>query len=205
MKLYVFFTANTPYVAEADRTVESFTRVGVKVEKYAYQPLGDWMLNCLQKSQLTWQMAQKYPDELIGFVDADIRAAKTPTLLLAPDGDVAMHYRGDAEPEHRRCWAGAMSFAPTAMGRETLRLWAEMCKADPEPQKNIREQVYLTRVIEQMRKCDGFRLVNIGDAYYRPAGEVRLNDGTVLIHFECSRFYIKQVGGKLVDHSKWGA
>jgi hypothetical protein len=201
VKLFVFFTCNTPYAAEAQKTVESFQRFRVPVVKVAYETTKDFMKNCMFRAPRLVELAAQFPKDVIGLLDADVRCAQSPELFKDFAGDMAVHYRA-GEAEHRRCWAGCVLFGATPAGRAALQTWAELCKADPYPQANVREQVYLCAAVEKALQQPGFRLLKLPDAYYRPADKIKKDDGTVLVHYECSRFYVKQIGGRLVDHSQ---
>ena len=201
MKLFTFFTINTPYAAEAQRTVESFQRFSVPVIKVPYESTGDFMKNCLYRAGKLLQLAEQFPKDVIGHVDADVRCAKPPVLLTEFNGDVAVYYR-EGLPEHQRCWGGLSLFGPTLVGRAVVKRWAEICAEDKYPDANVREQMYWCAAVEYGLRIPNARIVKLPDEYYRAADKIKKDDGTVLVHYECSRFYIKQIGGRLVNHSQ---
>lgn len=210
---YVFYTKDTPYEEEARRTVESFKPFGVDFQMVDMTPTGDWMKNCMLRAPLLNSLAMENPDCSVCMVDADIRAVADPLLMKRfhdDHYDFAAHYRGPQAHENKRYCAGVLMFGPSPRGRAILDQWARMCTDDPEPDRNVREQVYLTRVADRnlgRRLPDGsvwirpqwcmVQFLNLGEEYNRHVGADRPNDGTVLIHHECSRYHVKKVGGVL--------
>ena len=205
-RFFVFYTKGTPYQAEAEATARSFAQFGVEVVVVPMVPTGDWMRNCMLRAPMLWELAKQYPHDVISMFDADVRCLMNPVLLKQFGGDVAAHYRGKDAHENKRYCAGILMFGPTSFGRAALQNWAELCKLDQFPRTNVREQVYLTRAIEGVRRAaegtnSPFNFVNIGDEYNRHGNWIKPGDGTVIVHYEASRFYVKRVGGKLFDAS----
>jgi hypothetical protein len=193
-RLFMLFTAGTLYEVLAQEGVAAFARCGLAVEAVAYPNLGNWMLNALARAPRLDLLAAEHPGRAVGLLDAEVRPLARPGRLFSFDGDLAVEDRGPGRPPHDRYSAGVLLFGATALGRRLLRDWAQMCKANPEPQVKLREQKYLHDCIEKLKPL-GLDVTNLGNAYNRLPEQRRAGDSTVLLHEPASRRMLAQIGG----------
>lgn len=145
--------------------------------------------------------AELSPEDGIGLLDADLTCYKTPHKLIHffsnqdYPGDVAVHdKRADRPPSPELCpnsrySAGVICFAPTKLGRQCLKRWAELCVEDKNKGEWLREQAYLHDAIEEGRK-QGLVVYNLGPDYNHP-----VNSSTVILHHVESRRSRDKIGG----------
>ena len=195
--IYTFYTKDTPYEQEAKELCYSFNTFNVAVKAIGYSNAGDWMKNALARSSMLEQIRCTFPTAVIGMLDADVRPVKAPELLWSWYGDVACEDRGHKTPANRRYSCGVLLFGPTTRGKQLLTMWAAMCRVDPKPKTELREQLYLYECIEQMKalRDNPLNVTNIGNNYNRKPEDVKQGDDTVLVHNVASRRHLKTIGG----------
>lgn len=198
IRWFTFCTTNSPYEKEAMDCADAFKKYDITVCIVPYKATGNWMKNCMQRARILSECAHMWPHDPLGIVDSDIRPVADPLLMKGEfPGDLAAHYRGPKERENRRYCAGLVVFGATIWGRMILKRWSDLCITDPSPEEMVREQVYLTRVIDPIRKHHEITFLNFGDKYNRSPEEQGQGKETVLVHYESSRFYGAKMGGPL--------
>lgn len=202
-RFFCFYTSG-PYALMARKCRRSFEPY-MPVKLIELKTTHDWMGNCRARAVRLNHLAMKHPNDGVGLLDSDLQCLKNPEILInfgAPNGDaggdVAVHDltgigRGE-EDRNCRYSAGVICFAPTELGRACLDRWAQLCIANPEPDIELPEQVYLyTAIREGIAKANpdkripGLKVLNIRHAYNRPFDEATDGDDTVILHKVASR------------------
>ena len=135
MKIITAVTPTPPYTDEIPFWKESLENFGYSNYQIGVLPdHGNWMKNCLAKSQYMWEVYQKTDDGIL-WLDIDCRVkGKLDFIYQNYDYDFLCYERKECRL-HRRGWwlnAGVMYFAPTAPAAVLLEDWAKRCrKADP--------------------------------------------------------------------------
>ena len=137
MQIITATTPNLPYIDEIPFWKESLEKFGYISYQIGILPdHGNWMKNCLEKSQYMWHIHQK-SDEGILWLDIDCR-------LLGPMNwieeqsewyDFLCLERKECRLHKRGWWlnAGVMYFGKTPEAAALLEDWAARCKdADPD-------------------------------------------------------------------------
>lgn len=195
-RLFLFYTDGNEYEEMAEECRRSFWRFGLVIQMAPMLRRDTWMQTCLTRSIGLHKLAQDYPNDTVGLVDADLKCLKPPDKLLNFKGDVAVHDLGEDDPhwidnKSARYSAGVLLFAPTLLGRSCLSNWAAQCENDLQPGERTREQVYLYDAITALRQ-NGGKVFNIGVDYNQP-----VSDKTVIVHLVASRRMREKMGGAL--------
>ncbi len=197
MNQYFCYYNNDEYMRLALACKESFERFGLQIHVATLPDRHGWMKNCMSRAVALQEAAtHTVPNgNGIGLLDADLTCFKTPHRLMHFEGDVAVHDKAADKPPtmtncpNSRYSAGVICFAPTPLGRECLRRWAELCVADKAKGEVLREQLYLEQAIEDGRK-QGLVVYNLGPHYNQPVAQ-----DTVILHHVESRRSREKIGG----------
>ncbi len=194
MNLFFCYFNNPEYTELARECQKSFGLKGVTVTLIQLDDRHGWMKNCLARPIDLLGQAELHPDAGIGLLDADLTCYKYPQKLVQFDGDIAVHDLGLTNPAKMnpsyRYSAGVCVFGKTALGRQCLKRWAELCVQDGQRGEILREQRYLHDAIEEGKKS-GLVVTNIGEWYNFAVP----NDVVILHHVESRRTRDKIGGG----------
>lgn len=179
IKFITFYT--TKYKPEADKCIQSFEKLGIKVDGLFYGTEKDWMRNCLKRAELLQRYWEAYPNNPICLLDSDLVALKHPKLLYCCKEDIALEYRPNV-PDYRTYSAGIILFNNTPLGKQCLDVWCSMCIEDAHPGKKLREQYYLKLMVEGIPNLKILKLPNSYNA--KPE---QVNVDTVILHNVASR------------------
>lgn len=193
-RFFCFYTRDTDYAAYAAECQSTFAKFGVEVKTIPMLDMRNWMRNCMARTSVLLTVANEFPCDGVGLLDADLKCLRDPVLLKECPGDMAVVDGGEAAPPNMRYSAGVCVFGPTKRGRAVLKDWAARCMADGRFGEPLREQLYLLDAIEAGQK-DGLVVTNLGADYNRHIDWYTPGDSTIILHTVASRKMRKKIGG----------
>lgn len=144
--LYIgYFTIGTPYQMEAVECMKTLDAFGLEHEFVGVPNSRSWVRNCARKPEVIRKLHLKHDGRPLVYIDADARVRRKPIAfeLIAPDVDIACHYRNGGE-----LLSGTVYMGATADARRLLDLWCDGCKKQPDDwdqitlQNILREQAF---------------------------------------------------------------
>lgn len=122
MRYITFYTSGTIYAQEAERLQRSAFAVGVYVEAFALDDLGDWQENVAQKHSVIDSVVRQSIDPVV-FIDADAVLHEDPTkyfeIYVGHNYDFAARFRKG------RLQSGTMLWVPGDGADRLLDAWAK--------------------------------------------------------------------------------
>jgi hypothetical protein len=136
-----FWTAGTPYEAEAKELVATLDKFGLKHDVREYPHPGTWAKAACLFPLVILETRRRHPDEDIMFLDADARVTTLPVRLagLAEEGfDAGLYWLPNSPrsvtPDKRELCTGTTWWAATPTADAILEAWFVECRK-PETEK----------------------------------------------------------------------
>lgn len=156
-----YFTAGTPYEAEAETLKLSLESLGYSYLVCGVPNQGSWQKNTQLKARFIQQMLGEMPDQPLLYLDVDAVMVQPPVLLDDMEADIAaVHFAGG-----RELLSGTIYLGGTGVTRKVVENWQEINRRFPETLPNGRE-AWDQRTLEMaIQGTPGVRFVELPQEY----------------------------------------
>jgi len=145
-----YYTIDTPYEAEAKKTIASCEKFKLNYDIIGIKNLGNWQANTRYKAQFMIDMLNKHKDKRLLYVDVDAMFHESPELFKNYSCDVAVRWQ-DFRWRQNECLSGTIYLENNPKTMELCKMWLNTNIQQGSNVKSF-EQWNLGAAIENMRK-----------------------------------------------------
>lgn len=160
-KVIAYFTADTPYEAEAEVLKISLESLGYGYLVCGVPNLGSWQKNTQYKAEFVQAMLEMHPGQPLLYLDVDAVMVQPPVLLDGLKADIAaVHFARQTE-----LLSGTVFFGNTVQCNRVVQKWIALNKQYPVTLPNGRE-AWDQRTLEMaIKKIQGVNFVELPQEY----------------------------------------
>lgn len=178
-----YYTAGTPYEIEVENLRRSLIQFDIKHDIMSYENRGSWVANCGIKPEFCLAMMERYPGEILMYVDADAVVKRPPVFVQDFKGDMAVHYR-----KRRELLSGTLVLKSTPRMKELMQRWVEYQKLNPL----MWDQKTLYQVLQEPQWRD-LEIKELPASYIKIFDAKDMGKNPVIEHYQASRRFKQRV------------
>jgi len=146
-----YYTENTPYEAEARKTIDSCKKLNLNYHIEGIRNLGSWQANTRYKATFMLDMLNKFPDKTLLYIDCDAVINEVPILFNKNyNTDIAVRWQ-DFRWRKNECLSGTIYMENNDINRKLCKTWININNRDAIKTK-VYEQWNLGKAIIKMRE-----------------------------------------------------